>query len=88
MASGEEISKYGLQEWGETLRFGEPFTLNLTDYNIDGTYELLIGQRISDNENSCYMYYITEELQIGCYDNIGEWVQHTIDLELLNQTEK
>ena len=30
MASGEEISKYGLQEWGEALRFGEPFTLNLT----------------------------------------------------------
>ena len=64
------------------------------------------------------MYYITKELQIGCYDNIGEiimseskcspvlglsegglqyaaydnsigeWVQHTIALELLNQTKK
>ena len=72
MASGEEISKYPLQEWGEAMRFGEPFPLNLTDYNNDDTYELLIGQRISDNQNSCYMYYITKELQIGCYDNIGE----------------
>lgn len=112
-ASGKEISKYRLQEWGESMRFGEPFSLNVTDYNSDGIYELLIGQRISDNQGSYYMYYITKELQIGYYDNIGEiimssskkspvlkvsegclqyasynnstgeWIQHTIDLNLL-----
>lgn len=69
---GKAISEYKLQEWKEPLRFGQSVTLNLTDYNKDGNYEVLIGQRSGSNFNSYYMYYITSDMEIGFYEEIGE----------------
>ena len=66
------ITSYPLEEWQEPLNFLEKFTLNITDYNEDGTYEVLIGQYGGSNYNIYRMYYITEELEIGCYTEIGE----------------
>lgn len=68
----EAITSYPLEEWKEPLNFQESFTLNITDYNEDGTYEVLIGQYGSSNSNIYRMYYITEDLEIGCYTEIGE----------------
>lgn len=68
----EVVYSYKLKEWSELLNFKENFELNLTDYNEDGIYELLIGQYGSNNYNIYKMYYIKDDLEIGYYAEIGE----------------
>ena len=69
--SGEVIYNYLLKEWGEELLFKESVALTLTDYNMDGVLEILIGQYGSQNYNTYNMYYITEASTIGYYSEIG-----------------
>lgn len=54
------------------MLFNESVDLSVTDYNQDGNYELLIGQYASQNVNVYHMYYITKDLEIGHYEEIGE----------------
>ncbi len=70
--SGTVISQYPLTEWNEDLRFQESFELQLTDLNSDGCPEVLIGQYAGSNYNLYKMYYIDEDMQIGCYSQIGD----------------
>lgn len=69
---GKIIKNFDLEDWSETMRFQEQGALNLTDYNCDGILELLIGQYGTTNSNIYHMYYITRDLEIGYFSEIGE----------------
>ncbi len=66
------VESYKLKEWGESMCFHENVDLKITDYNLDNNYEVLIGQYASQNGNVYHIYYITKDLKIGHYEDIGE----------------
>ena len=70
--NNKTVSSYRLKEWNEPLNFKDFFALNITDYNKDGVFEVLIGQYGGNNYNIYQMYYITEALEIGHYAELGE----------------
>ena len=70
--SSEVITRHALAEWQQELIFTEEFPIQLADYNEDGIMEFLIGQYGCSNYNFYRIYYITPELEIGYYEEIGE----------------
>ncbi len=70
----ETISTYEISDWTEPLRFVGDVELNVTDYNEDGSKELLLGQHGGSNYNIYHMYYITKDFEIGYVSEIGELV--------------
>lgn len=69
---GKIVQKFALEDWSETMNFQEQGTLHITDYNNDGILEVLIGQYGTTNFNVYHMYYITPDLEIGYFSEIGE----------------